>query len=88
MRSKLFAEKPKVLKTDSGRWVKILPGGNGVYVLHDGLGGDTLGRLLFDNKNYWIYDGRLLSVAEQEELAGYIHGYEPEMDSLLKSLEG
>jgi hypothetical protein len=87
MRSKLFAEKPKVLKIASGRWVKICPAGKDVYVLYDGLDGDAIGKLLFDNNDCWIYDGHLLTIAEQEEVAGYINSYQPEMDNLLKSLK-
>ncbi len=87
MRSKLFEEKQRVLKTDSGRWVKICPAGKDIYVLHDGLDGDALGRLLFDANDFWVYDGAQLSIAEQEEVAGYINSYQPEMDNLLKSLE-
>jgi hypothetical protein len=33
---------------------------------------DYLGRILFDAQGYWIYDGELLSVPEQEQLAKFI----------------
>jgi hypothetical protein len=31
-----------------------------------------LGRILFDAEGYWIYDGEILTVAEQEQLARFI----------------
>ncbi|RCH56340.1 hypothetical protein DJ568_00315 [Mucilaginibacter hurinus] len=36
---------------------------------------ENLGRILFDQENYWIYDGDNLSVAEQEQIAGFIINY-------------
>ena len=33
---------------------------------------DYLGRILFDVQGYWIYDGNLLTVAEQEQLGQFI----------------
>ncbi len=33
---------------------------------------DYLGRILFDAKGFWIYDGEVLTVAEQEQLAKFI----------------
>lgn len=36
---------------------------------------DYLGRILFDAQGYWIYDGEILTVAEQEQLARFIIGY-------------
>jgi hypothetical protein len=36
---------------------------------------DSLGRILFDAQGYWIYDGDLLSIAEQEQVAKFIMGY-------------
>jgi len=33
---------------------------------------DYLGRILFDEQGYWIYDGELLAVTEQEQLARFI----------------
>jgi hypothetical protein len=36
---------------------------------------DYLGRILFDAKGYWIYDGEVLSIAEQEQLARFIINY-------------
>lgn len=36
---------------------------------------DNLGRILFDAAGYWIYDGKDLSIAEQEQLARFIINY-------------
>ncbi len=33
---------------------------------------DYLGRILFDVKGYWIYDGSVMSIDEQEQLAKFI----------------
>jgi len=43
------------------------------YQLYDAYDGDChLGRILFDSNDYWIYDGEILSVYEQEQLASFI----------------
>jgi hypothetical protein len=36
---------------------------------------DELGCILFDTQGYWIYDGSLLSIGEQEQLADFIINY-------------
>jgi hypothetical protein len=36
---------------------------------------DYLGRILFDAQKYWIYDGEILTIAEQEQLAKFIINY-------------
>jgi len=36
---------------------------------------DYLGRILFDLKGYWIYDGEILTVTEQEQVAKFIINY-------------
>jgi hypothetical protein len=36
---------------------------------------DHLGRILFDAQGYWIYDGGLLSIPEQEQVATFIINY-------------
>jgi len=33
---------------------------------------DYLGQILFDVEGYWIYDGEVLSVGEQEQVARFI----------------
>lgn len=37
---------------------------------------DYFGRILFDVQSYWIYDGEILAVAEQEQIADFIINYE------------
>ncbi|MDP9047523.1 MAG: hypothetical protein M3N14_05255 [Bacteroidota bacterium] len=36
---------------------------------------DDLGRVLFDAEGYWIYDGDILTIAEQEQVARFIMNY-------------
>lgn len=36
---------------------------------------DYLGRILFDPQGYWIYDGEILTIAEQEQVAKFIINY-------------
>ncbi len=36
---------------------------------------DYLGSILFDRNGYWIYDGELLTIGEQEQLAEFIINY-------------
>jgi len=36
---------------------------------------DELGCILFDAQGYWIYDGSLLEIAEQEQVADFIINY-------------
>jgi hypothetical protein len=86
MRSKLFKEKPKTAKISTGRWVRVLPDAGDGYHLYDALVEAYLGRILFDSDNNWIYDGAVLSVKEQEDLAGVITGYQREMNELIKGL--
>lgn len=37
---------------------------------------DYLGRILFDVQGFWIYDGNVLTVAEQEQVAKFIINYD------------
>lgn len=37
--------------------------------------GESLGSILFDAQGYWIYDGYILSVQEQEQVAAFIINY-------------
>ncbi len=87
MKSKLFSEKAERTQISTGRWVRILPDKGEGYQMYDALGEYYIGRILFDANGFWIYDGGVLSVNEQEDVAGYINSYYPEMDNLLKSLE-
>ncbi|MFD2872029.1 hypothetical protein ACFS5N_06095 [Mucilaginibacter ximonensis] len=43
-----------------------------VYELHKAYEQEYLGRILFDEQGYWIYDGEELTVAEQEQLGKFI----------------
>lgn len=43
-----------------------------VYNLYTAFEADALGRILFDEQGYWIYDGNDLTVAEQEQLGRFI----------------
>jgi hypothetical protein len=36
---------------------------------------DDLGCILFDAQGFWIYDGDILSIAEQEQVADFIINY-------------
>lgn len=36
---------------------------------------DYLGKILFDANGFWIYDGEMLNVYEQEQLADFIINY-------------
>lgn len=36
---------------------------------------DYLGKILFDAQGYWIYDGEVLNITEQEQLAEFIINY-------------
>jgi hypothetical protein len=48
---------------------------------------EAAGRILFDDADNWVYDGGVLTVSEQEEVAGKITGHQKEMDELLNSLK-
>jgi hypothetical protein len=43
-----------------------------VYHLRKAYEDEYLGRILFDEQGYWIYDGNVLTVAEQEQLGRFI----------------
>ena len=86
MRSKLFEDKPETARTNAGRWVRIMPDEGNGYRLYDLLSESGIGRILIDAGDNWIYDGRVLMVEEQEEIAGFITGNRKEMDDLIRSL--
>lgn len=86
MRSKLFEEQPEMAKTNTERWIRVLPDKGDGYQLYDALAELFIGRILFDQNDNWIYDGNELSVDEQEDLAGFITGHQREMEQLLKNL--
>jgi len=86
MRSKLFPEKPERTQISTERWVLILPDTGEGYTLYDNLQERYLGRILIDTNDCWIYDGTLLSIDEQEELAAFITGNQGAMNRLISSL--
>jgi hypothetical protein len=61
----------------------VLPDNGDGYQLYDALKGRCIGRILFDAKDNWIYDGEVLDIEEQEEVAGFISGNHKEMDNLI-----
>ncbi|UOE50932.1 hypothetical protein MTO98_07555 [Mucilaginibacter sp. SMC90] len=87
MRSKLSDNKVVSVKTGSGRWIQLVPDTTGSYCLYEPLPELPLGRLLFDQEDNWIYDGDLLDVNEQEDVASVISGCQREMDELLKTIK-
>jgi hypothetical protein len=86
MRNKIYPDVPKTVKTGTGKWLRIFPDEGNGYRLYDPLDELEMGHILFDVKDNWVYDGELLAVPEQEEVAGAISGHEKEMDNLLESL--
>jgi len=87
MRKKLFEDLPKSVKLSSGICLRIFPDSGEGYRLYDPLDGKEMGRILFDKVDNWIYDGDLLAVAEQQEAAGTISGYQKEMNELFNTLK-
>jgi hypothetical protein len=45
-----------------------------LYIAYE-TNGESLGRILFDEQDYWIYDGNILDVYEQEQVAAFIINY-------------
>ena len=86
MKSRLFEEQPEMAETNTTRWIRVLPDKGEGYQLYDALAELFVGRILFDQNDNWIYDGTDLSVDEQEDLAGFITGYQGEMQQLIKTL--
>jgi hypothetical protein len=86
MKSRLFEEKPKTAKTSAERWVRIFPDQGDGYQLYDALQERNIGRVLFDPNGNWIYDGTVLNIREQEDVAGFISGYQKEMNDLIRDL--
>ena len=86
MKNQLSPEVPKSVKLSTGRWVHILPDTGEGYRVYDPIAELDLGRILFDAQEHWIYDGELLTIPEQEEIAGAITGHQQEMAALLRTL--
>lgn len=82
----MFKEKPETAKTSTERWVRIFPDRGDGYHLYDPLQERNIGRILFDVDGNWIYDGIVLNIEEQEEIAGSISGNCKEMDKLIRDL--
>ena len=82
----MFDDKAETVKITSERWVRILPDKGSGYHLFDLLQEEDLGRILFDDADNWIYDGQLLTINEQEEVAGLICGHQHEMEELIRSV--
>lgn len=79
--SLLFTEGKAWIKRRNapGEVVRVIPDleSNGritAYQLYTAFEHDPgyLGQILFDNEGYWIYDGNVLSVEEQEQVARFI----------------
>lgn len=85
MKSKLFEERPETARTSAERWVRIFPDKGDGYQLYDALQERYIGRILFDMAANWIYDGNVLTVDEQEEVAGFISGNHKEMNDLISN---
>ena len=65
-------ETSETTKTGEGRWVRIFPQDGDGYGIYDVLREMELGCILFDADDNWIYDGDILTVGEQEDIAGFI----------------
>jgi hypothetical protein len=74
------------LQTEAKAWIKMCNGSKEIihvkpesaqeYHLYNAFpdidGSHYLGRILFDELEYWIYDGEELAVDEQEQVARFI----------------
>jgi hypothetical protein len=87
MKNQLYDNLPKSLKISSNRWVQIHSDQGSGYLVYDPIAELEVGRILFDDEGHWIYDGDILLVEEQEEVAGAITGHQKEMAALLKTLK-
>jgi hypothetical protein len=87
MRNKLFDDLPKTVKLSTEKWLHIFPETGEGYRLYDPAAEKEMGRILMDEADNWIYDGELLTVDEQEEVAGAITGHQNEMEELVKTLK-
>ena len=86
MKNQLYDEIPKSVKLSTGKCVHIFRDTGNGYNLFDPLAETEHGRILFDEKENWIYDGDSLTIDEQEEIAGAITGHQKEMAALLRTL--
>lgn len=86
MRSKLSGEKPKTAKLSQEKWMRVMPDKGDGYHLYDVFQEAAIGRILFDANDHRIYDRNVLTVAEQEDIAGFITGHHQEMNKLISEL--
>ena len=86
MKSKLFPQKPSRTKISTERWVRVLPDSGEGYMLYDAIQEICIGRILMDASDNWIYDGQVLTIDEQEDVAGFITGNHKEMNELIRNL--
>ncbi len=63
-----------------------MPNNGEGYMLYDALQEIYIGRILVDASDNWIYDGHILTIDEQEDVAGFITGNHKEMNELIKSI--
>jgi hypothetical protein len=75
MKNKLYDDLPKSVKISSGKWLYILPNKGEGYPLYDPIEEKRIGRILMNDSDQWVYDGAILDVYEQEEVAAAIHGH-------------
>ncbi|WP_345947730.1 hypothetical protein ABDD95_12810 [Mucilaginibacter sp. PAMB04274] len=69
MEDLMFDDIPKAVKLNTGRWVHIYRNNGEGYRAYDAVAELELGRILVDDREHWIYDGDVLNVEEQEEIA-------------------
>ena len=86
MKSKLSEEKPKTAKLSQEKWVRVMPDKGDGYHLHDVFQEIPIGHILFYANDHRIYDGNVLTVAEQEDIAGFITGHHQDMNKLISEL--
>jgi hypothetical protein len=77
MENMMFDEIPKGVKLSTGRWVHVYRNNGDGYRVHDAVDETEVGRILVDDQEHWIYDGHVLSVAEQEEIVESLKNPQP-----------
>ena len=87
MKNKLYEDLPKTVKLSTGKWLHILANKGEGYLLYDPISEKEAGRILMNDADQWVYDGDVLNVYEEEEVAGAIHGHQSDMENLVKSLK-
>lgn len=77
MEDLMFDDIPKAVKLNIGRWVHIYRNKGEGYRVYDAVAELELGRILVDDREHWIYNGDVLSVEEQEEIAEALTNPQP-----------